>query len=256
VRKLGLSKAVPGGEQLFQRLYTRLGCNGRPPAFIVEYHPYTDLTHTIRLREETAYVRLSDVMRDAPQTILEATAAILLGRLYRRTPPQGLVDAYRAFSYSRPTRDQLLRLRQQRARRSEHRPEGTHHDLSPLFAQLNAQYFEGNLEQPRLGWSKRAWTNQLGCFDPALRQILINKRLDHPAVPPYVVAYILYHEMLHVKHPIRFARCRRESHTPAFRKEEKRFADYDRAMKFLRRFPPAKLLNPLGSQNNVRSSDF
>jgi predicted metal-dependent hydrolase len=52
-----------------------------------------------------------------------------------------------------------------------------------------------------------------------------------------VVAYLLYHEMLHLKHPMKFARCRRESHSPEFRREEKVFADYARAMKFLERFP-------------------
>ena len=237
MKKLRRGNAVPGGAQIFQRLYTRLGCDGRPPQFVVEYHPYTDLTHTIRLREETAYVRLSDVLRSAPQTVLEAAAAILLSKLYRRRPPATLVEAYREFSYARGTRNRLLRLRRQRARKSEHRPAGAHHDLEPLFALLNARYFAGSLTQPRLGWSKRAWHSQLGCFDPALGQILINRRLDHPAVPECVVAYVLYHEMLHVKHPIRFVRCRRESHSTAFRKEEKRFADYDRAMKFLKRFP-------------------
>jgi hypothetical protein len=229
--------AVPGGAQIFQRLFTRLGCDGRPPQFVVEYHPYTDLTHTIRLREETAYVRLSDVLRSAPPAVLEATAAILLSKLYRRRPPLGLVEAYREFSYAGATRKRLLRLRQQRARKSEHRPAGAHHDLAPLFQAINARYFEGSLAQPRLGWSKRVWRTQLGCFDPALGQILINRQLDQPAVPECVVAYVLYHEMLHAKHPIRFVRCRRESHSRKFRNEEKRFADYERAMKFLKRFP-------------------
>jgi hypothetical protein len=237
VRKSRRAQAVPGGAQIFQRLYTRLGCDGRPPNFIVEYHPYTDLTHTIRLRDETAHVRLSDALRNAPQTVLEATAAILLGKLYRRRPPLSLVEAYRQFSYARATRARLLRLRSKRARRSDHRPTGAHHDLDPLFAALNAQYFDGALSKPRLGWSKRVWRTQLGCFDPALQQILINRQLDHPGVPECVVAYVLYHEMLHVKHPMKFARCRRESHSPEFRKEEKRFADYDRAMKFLKRLP-------------------
>jgi predicted metal-dependent hydrolase len=70
-----------------------------------------------------------------------------------------------------------------------------------------------------------------------LQQIVINRQLDHTGVPEYVVGYVLYHEMLHLKHPMRFARCRRESHSAEFRKEEKRFADYQRAMKFLDRFP-------------------
>lgn len=230
-------RGVPGGERLFQRIYTRLGCEGRPPHFIVEYHPYADLTHTIRLREDTAHVRISDVMRGASRTIFEAAASILLGRLYRRSAPADLLAMYREFSYAPATRRKLLLLRQRRARRAEHRPAGSHHDLAPLFERLNRRYFQNSLPTPRLGWSLRAWRTQLGCFDPALRQIVINRHLDGSGVPEYVVAYVLYHEMLHLKHPMRFARCRRESHSPAFRKEEKRFAEYQRAMKFLDRFP-------------------
>ena len=228
---------VPGGERLFHRLYTRLGCVGRPPNFIVEYHPYADLTHTIRLREETAFVRLSDVLCDAPAIVVEAAAAILLARLYRKRPPREMAQLYREFSYAQTTRQKLLLLRQRRARRAEHRPAGAHFDLEPMFGRLNSGYFNGELVQPRLGWSARVWRSQLGCFDPALGQILINRQLDRPGVPECVVAYVLYHEMLHLKHPMKFARCRRESHSASFRREEKRFAEYDRAMKFLDRFP-------------------
>ena len=234
-----LERQVPGGERIFHRIYTRLGCQGRPPHFIVEYHPYTDLTHTIRLREDTAHVRLSDVLRHAPRSVVEAAAAILLGRLYRRHPPTEMLDAYRTFSYAAPTRRRILQLRQRRARRVEHRPAGMHHDLESMFERLNRRYFQNSLPQPRLGWSARVWRSQLGCFDPALDQIVLNRQLDHATVPEYVVAYVLYHEMLHVKHPMRFARCRRESHSAEFRAEEKRFAEYPRAMKFLDRFPAA-----------------
>ena len=230
-------RAVPGGERLFHRIYTRLGCVGRPPNFVVDYHPYADLTHTIRLREDTAYVRLSDVLRDAPAQIVEAAAAILLGRLYRRRPPKDLQDKYREYSYALHTRRKLLLLRQRRARRSEHCPAGAHHDLERLFHKLNRSYFRNELEKPRLSWSSRNWTSQLGCFDPALGQIVINRQLDQAGVPDYVVNYVLYHEMLHLKHPTRFARCRRESHSAQFRKEEKRFAEYSKAIRFLNHFP-------------------
>lgn len=230
-------RVVPGGERIFQRIYTRLGCEGRPPHFVVEYHPYADLTHTIRLREDTAHVRLSDVLGNAPRIVVEATAAILLGRLYRRRPPAELIETYRQFSYARSTRRRLLLMRQRRARRMEHRPAGAHHDLEPLFERLNHHYFQSSLARPRLGWSTRVWRTQLGCFDPALNQIVLNRQLDHEKVPEYVVAYVLFHEMLHVKHPIQFTRCRRESHSAKFRNDEKGFTDYARAMRFLARFP-------------------
>ncbi|HXO04312.1 MAG TPA: SprT-like domain-containing protein [Candidatus Sulfotelmatobacter sp.] len=231
------AKVVPGGERIFQRIYTRLGCEGRPPYFVVEFHPYTGLTLTVRVREDTAYVRLSDALHDAPTPVVEAAAAILLGRLYRRQPPKDMLEIYRRFSYARSTRERLHRLRQHRARRMDHRPAGAHHDLAPLFASLNQSYFQNLLPQPRLSWSKRGWRSLLGCFDPALCQIVLNRELDRETVPEYVVAYVLYHEMLHLKHPMKFARCRRESHSSSFRKEEKIFRDYQRAMKFLDRFP-------------------
>jgi hypothetical protein len=231
------NKFVPGGEQLFQRIYTRLGCQGRPPHFVVEYHPYADLTHTIRLRDGVARVRLSDALGDAPRTVTEAAAAMLLGRLYRRQPPKQLIDIYTHFTHDPSTRRRLRSMRRSRGRRLAHSPAGAHHDLAPLFARLNRDYFASALGEPRLGWSKRFWRAQLGCFDPALNQILINRQLDHPRVPEYVVAYVLYHEMLHQKHPMRYIRCRRESHSARFRNEEKQFTDYARAKRFLAKFP-------------------
>jgi hypothetical protein len=233
-------RSVPGGERIFQRIYTRLGCEGRPPHFVVEYHPYADLTHTIRLRDDIALVRLSDVLGRAPRAVIEAAAAILLGRLYRRRPPADLLETYRQFSYAQSTRRRLLLTRRRRARRADHSPAGVHHNLEPLFEELNRTYFESALSRPRLGWSSRIWRTQLGCFDPALNQIILNRQLDHVAIPTYVVAYVLFHEMLHVKHPTRFARCRRESHTPQFRNEERTFTDYARAMRFLARLPVSR----------------
>ena len=236
-RAIRSARVVPGGERLFQRIFTRLGCHGRPPHFVVEFYPYAGLTLTIRLRNDAAHVRLSDVLRAAPSPVIEGAAAILIGRIYRRRPPSEMVEAYRRFSYTRSTRGELLRIRRRRARRLEHRPAGAHHDLEPLFARLNRRYFKGSLRQPRLGWSARTWSTQLGCFDPALNHIVINRQLDGPGIPEFVVAYVLYHEMLHLKHPMRFARCRRESHSPQFRQDEKQFEDYVRAMRFLSRFP-------------------
>src|SRR3989442_3358716 len=57
---------VPGGAPLFQRVFTRLGCDGRPPRFRVEFYAYSSLVLTIRRREEMIYVRFSDLLRRAP----------------------------------------------------------------------------------------------------------------------------------------------------------------------------------------------
>ncbi len=225
---------VPHGAQLFHRIFTRLNCHGRPPHFIVEFHPYADLTHTIRLREDTAYVRLSDILRDAALPVFESIAAILLSRMYRRKTPREYLEAYREFTYSSRTRARITNLRRTRGRRAPERPAGKHHDLSPIFDKLNREYFEGELRRPRLAWSRRPWRSTLGSFDPALDQIVLSRDLDNNRIPEYVVEYVLFHEMLHVKHPIKFARCRLESHSRAFRAEEKRYKNYTQAQKFLK----------------------
>ncbi len=235
-RRAVASRNVPGGAMLLQRMYTRLNCQGRPPQFVAEFYPYANLTHSIRLRKDTAHVRFSDLLRDAPLEVIEAAAAILLARLYRRSVTQEMADLYRRYSQARTTRNRLHLVRRTRARRRFREARGKNHDLLALFHKLNAEYFEGNLPKPKIGWSTRRWRSQLGIFDPALDQIAINVALDRPHVPEYVVAYVLYHEMLHRKHPIKLARCRLEAHSREFRAEEKKFRDYPRAMKFLKRF--------------------
>jgi Protein of unknown function DUF45 len=224
---------VPGGGPLFQRMFTRLGCEGRPPRFRVEFYPYSSLVLTIRRREEAVYVRFSDLLRRAPLAVLEGASALLLARVYRRRAPAALVRPYLDYARSHRTRDRISRMRRGRVRPASTGPRGAHFDLHKLFDQLNEKYFAGSLQRPHIGWSSRTWRRQFGCYDPGPNQILLNRRMDHPRVPQLAVEYVLYHEMLHVKHPTRRSGCSLVSHSREFRAEEKRFADFDRARRVL-----------------------
>jgi predicted metal-dependent hydrolase len=144
-------------------------------------------------------------------------------------------EIYRTFVEAAATRHRVLRLRSARGRRVASGPQGAVHDLERLFTRLNRRYFGGTLRQPHLGWSAQAWTRQLGIFDPGVHQIVLNLRLDRPTVPCYAVEYALYHEMLHVRHPVRRAACGLQAHSPEFRRAEKRFVDYERARRILAR---------------------
>src|SRR5260370_14449145 len=82
---------VPGGAALFQRMFTRLGCDGRPPRFRVEFYPYSSLALTIRRREEVVHVRFSDQLRRAPLAALLSAAALLPPRVVRRERPRAML---------------------------------------------------------------------------------------------------------------------------------------------------------------------
>lgn len=228
-------RQVPGGAALFQRVYTRLGCEGRPPRFQVEFYPYTNLVLTIRRREEIVYVRFSDLMRQCSLSVMEGAAALLLSRIYRRRPPKSLVQPYLNYTRSQRTRQRIQRMRRSRVRLAAANPRGRHFDLCAMFASLNEKFFEDTLSRPHLGWSKRSWRRQFGCYDPGPNQILLNRRMDHSGVPQFVVEYVLFHEMLHVKHPTRRSGCTLVSHSKEFRAEEKQFPEFERARRFLDR---------------------
>ena len=226
---------VPGGEALMQRMFTRLGCEGRPPHFHVEFYPYSSLTLTIRRRADAVFVRFSDLLRRAPLDVQEGAAALLLARVYRRRTPRSLVQPYLLYARSDRTRGRITKMRSRRVRRVATMPQGQHFDLHALFEDLNRQYFAGALPRPHIGWSTRSWRRQFGCYDPGPNQIVLNRRMDHPAVPQFVVEYVLFHEMLHVKHPTRRSGCSLLSHSPEFRSEEKEFAHFTLARRFLDR---------------------
>ncbi|HZV59082.1 MAG TPA: YgjP-like metallopeptidase domain-containing protein, partial [Candidatus Eremiobacteraceae bacterium] len=157
----------------------------------------------------------------------------LLSRLYRRRAPKALLQQYLDYARADRTRERVSKMRRSRVRLKHTAPQGEHFDLVKLFEQLNAKYFAGTLRQPNIGWSARSWKRQFGCYDPGPNQILLNRRMDREGVPPVVVEYVLYHEMLHVKHPTRRSGCSLISHSREFREEEKRFAEFERARKML-----------------------
>jgi len=83
-------------------------------------------------------------------------------------------------------------------------------------------------------WSRELARNSLGHFDPAHNAIVVSRVFDHPQVPQYAVEYIVYHEMLHLKHPVKLRGSRRCVHSSEFQAEEQLFPRFEQAKAFLR----------------------
>src|SRR6266849_9171382 len=199
----------------------------------VKFYPYAGLHHTIRVRAGRVYVRLSDLFQTAPPEVTRALAFLLVARLLSRKAPRDQERIYRAFAFS----PQLLRAsdlaRRQRGRKVVSSANGKVYDLEKIFVRLNRRYFDGEMEKPVLTWSQRRARSILGHHDAAHDTITISKTLDSREVPEWFVEYILFHEMLHIKHPARIVNGRRYYHTTAFRAEEQSFPRYQHAQEWL-----------------------
>ena len=201
----------------------------------VRFYPYAGLHHTIRVRSGRVYVRLSDVFESAPPDVMRALAFLLVARLLSRKAPPAHEKVYRAYAYSPNVLRASDIARQKRGRKVISSARGKVYDLTELFERINRRYFDNEIEKPVLTWSKRRAKRILGHHDAVHNTITISKALDARDVPEWFVEYILYHEMLHIKHPAKFINGRRYYHTPAFRSEEQRFPRYQASQEWLDR---------------------
>ena len=116
---------------------------------------------------------------------------------------------------------------------SSHQSRGQAYDLSALYDAVNREYFSGSLTPPELCWSRRQAVRRTGYYDPMKNTITLSLALDDPGVPEYVVRFILYHEMLHQEARFSLMEEKRRVHDAAFRKAERRFAQYEEATAYL-----------------------
>ncbi len=201
-----------------------------------DFYPFIGLTHTIRRRGAVWMVRISDHCRYAPREVLESIVVLLACKVLRRKPPLTAVRLYDQFRRE-PEIDRRLRHRRlERGRKQMRDARGRWHSLDVIFRRLNLQFFNGQVELSRLGWSTRRSWSRLGHYDPVHHSITISPVLDSSNVPEKVLAYLLYHEMLHTLFNGTTASGRQRHHTRDFYRAERAFPDYAFAKKFLDRY--------------------
>lgn len=222
-------------EPTFLAVFRELKPRTPLPALEVGFYPFAHINNTIRLREGRLLVRLSDLLQAAPETVLEALAHILLRKLYRRPIPEVYNARYRRFIGQKEIVAKAHLIRQIRGRKQLGSPQGQCHDLDALFEELNLRFFQGWMAKPNLSWAAAAARSNLGHYDPAHNAILISRVFDTRRVPQFVLEYVLYHEMLHLRFPVRMRGSRRCVHSAEFRQEERRFPQWQEAEGWLKR---------------------
>jgi predicted metal-dependent hydrolase len=223
-----------GIAQLFAEEYRALRPRAPMPALDIRFRRFTSLNTTIRIREGQLRVHLSDLLEGAPESVLRAIAHILLAKLYRKPLDRAHTARYRRFTSSEAVIRQTESIRQSRGRKKILGSKGLHYDLEEVFEHLNARFFQGLLGRPLLTWSGHSAKRSLGHYDPAHNTIVVSRVFDRKNTPRYAIEYLLYHEMLHLKHPVKVRGGRRCVHPREFQTEERLFPELDRAKEYLK----------------------
>lgn len=228
-----MSKYLPLIVNFYREAFQVLDGKRDAPEIEVSFYPYVGINHTIRVRGGKIYVRLAEICEAAPLDVQRALAFILVAKLLRKKIPPPAAEIYRTYVKSREMQTKATENRRAKGRKVITTAAGDVYNLEEIFVRLNQDYFRNTIEKPTLSWSARKTYRILGHHDSTHQTIIISKSLDDKQVPPFVVEYVVFHEMLHIYHPTTHRSGRRYNHTPQFRRDERKFICYDQAEKWI-----------------------
>ncbi len=188
------------------------------------------LIHIQRAESGRFAVRLHHMFAVEEEPILYALADLGL------QPSEARVAAARARLRAFAEDNEGRIRRKTPARRVRLRPHGLTYDLRRILAATVRDHFEPRqVEGVEITWGRWGRLDtptreiRLGSYDPRRRLIRIHPLLDRPQIPEWIVAFIVYHELLHHLIPTRREGGRLIHHGPDFRQREAlhpRFEDY------------------------------
>jgi predicted metal-dependent hydrolase len=207
----------------------------KTPEISVEFYDYIGINHTIRVRDGKVFVRLAEICRAMPLIAHKGLAFILVAKLLRKRVPTGARTVYSNYIKSAEIQAKAKENKRTRGKKIITSAKGEFYDLDGIFEKNNQIYFQNSIPKPVLSWSTRKTYRILGHHDATHETIIISKSLDDKNVPKYVVEYIVFHEMLHIFHPTQHRNGRRFNHTPAFRRDERKFLYFTEAENWIER---------------------
>jgi hypothetical protein len=208
---------------------------GRPPLRVprVAFYPYAQGRSTVREREGRLEFKLNEGLRGADSLVLEGILGILTARMRgiddARVPAEA-ARAYRDHMVQRPALGRVGRSRK------HIEPVGTHRSLLASYLRVSLDMDLMLPEVPKLSWSREVARHRFGHWDPDHHAVVISQVLDDPKVPEFVLDYVVYHELLHILHPVKMGSgSKRIVHSAAFKRDERKFPDWEEAEKWISR---------------------
>jgi len=115
---------------------------------------------------------------------------------------------------------------------------GNVYNLQQIYDDLNKEYFDNQLKLSITWFGKFNQRNRtrvtFGLYHDPLKLIKINRMLDSPNFPDYILAYVVYHEMVHNVCPAYVdEKGINRVHTKEFKKMESHFKHFGLAEKWI-----------------------
>jgi hypothetical protein len=193
---------------------------GRPVSLVLTDNSTSMLSCAVR--DGILSVRLHRIFLSADSLVIDEIVSYLRHR-------KGAMPHFRCFL--RLNRDDLKR---KPPKKMVVRTMGRYHNLTELFDEINRDHFGGRVTAT-ITWGSRSPLSAVrkrtvGSYSERSNTIRINPVLDRKDVPACYVAFVVYHEMLHADMGTALRGTRRSVHPREFRRREKLFQEYEKAM--------------------------
>lgn len=179
---------------------------------------------SVKWEPDCTRVSLHRMFLAAPQNIMQALTCYLKGEHKNLSPS---IKAYIEDNLQRLDYSHELDL-------NKLQTAGQVYNLKNLYDRLNYEYFDNSLKL-HITWFGKAQSRSrtrivFGLYYDPLKLIKINRLLDQQHFPEHVVAFVIYHEMLHYVCPAYVdEKGQKHIHSKAFKALEKKFEHFELA---------------------------
>ena len=183
---------------------------------------------SVRWGSDYTKVSLHRMFLEAPENIMQALACYIRQE-HKNIHPKVkafIEDGLKQLDYSHELDHTKLHV------------QGNIYNLKEIYDNLNQEYFNGKLRLfiTWFGNGRRSRSRMtFGLYHDPLKLIKINRLLDSPSIPDYLVSYVIYHEMLHNVCPSYIdEKGLNRVHSKEFKEREEKFQYFDLAQNWIK----------------------
>lgn len=184
---------------------------------------------SVRWEPDCTKVSLHRMFLEAPRNVMQSLACYICQehKIISRDIKAFIEDGLKKLDYSHTLDKSKLYV------------QGNIFNLKDLYDELNDEYFNGKLKL-FITWFGKPWQRNrsrvtFGLYHDQLKLIKINRLLDSPSVPHYVISYVIFHEMMHYICPTYVdEKGLHRVHSKEFKAKETRYKYFDLAQQWIK----------------------